>query len=247
MSIRWIARVWETSPYKGERLLLHLALADFANDEGVCWPSQTTLARKARVSHEFIRLALKQMTADGLLEVERLGGGRGLTGVYRLKPPTAKGVSQSGETPNRDSLIPLTNRQEPLTLDADFETWWGAYPRKVGKAGARREYGRLAAAGRLPSVDVLVATTERYARQITDLKYCPHPERWLNEERWTDDAAPPPSANVEFTGLDRTAVNLAAAYLNTNRSEHELADAIAHLPPDAQQLALTYYRDRRPQ
>ena len=50
MSVRWISYVWESSPFKGERLLLHLALADFANDEGECWPAQPTLAKKARCS-----------------------------------------------------------------------------------------------------------------------------------------------------------------------------------------------------
>jgi hypothetical protein len=244
MSIRWIARVWETSPYRGERLLLHLALADFANDEGVCWPSQPTLARKARVSVEFIRQSLKQMIVDDLLDVERVGGGRGITGIYRLKPPPAKVVSSTTKNPNDDSATPLTNRNEPSTRDDEFETWWQAYPRKVGKAGARREWRALAA--RLPPLDDLLDRTRRYADSLNDIAYCVYPAKWLADERWTDDLPAAP-ATVEAAGIERQALNLAAGFINTNRTEQDLVDALTHLPPAAQQLALQYYRARRPQ
>ena len=52
MSIRWISHVWQKSPYKGEHLLLHLALADFDNDEGEDLPSVRALAVKARCSEQ---------------------------------------------------------------------------------------------------------------------------------------------------------------------------------------------------
>jgi len=244
MSIKWIARVWEASPYRGERLLLHLALADFANDEGVCWPSQQTLARKARVSVEFIRQSLKQMIADDLLAVERTGGGRGITGVYQLKPPTAKAVSSTAKTPNRDTTTPLLNRNEPNARDDKFETWWQSYPRKVGKAAAIREW--RAAADRLPPIADLLDLTRRYKDSLTDLAYCVYPAKWLADERWADDLPVAP-ATVEVVGVERQALNYAAFFIHTNRTEHDLANAIEHLPAAAQQLALDYYRARRPQ
>jgi hypothetical protein len=39
MSIKVMSQVWEHSTRKGTRLLLLLALADFANDEGICYPA----------------------------------------------------------------------------------------------------------------------------------------------------------------------------------------------------------------
>jgi hypothetical protein len=92
MSVKWISHVWQSSPYRGERLLLHLALADFASDEGICWPSQTTLARKARCSVNWVRLSIAQMVRDDLIEiVEPAGAGRGKVGKYRLLGHAAKG------------------------------------------------------------------------------------------------------------------------------------------------------------
>lgn len=86
MSIRLMTWVWEHSPYKGATLLLHLALADHANDQGTCWPSQKRLAIKARCSERAIRGMIKQMMADGHLELERHSNGR-KTNLYRLITP----------------------------------------------------------------------------------------------------------------------------------------------------------------
>ena len=38
MSIRVMTQVWDTSEQKGSALLLLLALADHAADDGFCWP-----------------------------------------------------------------------------------------------------------------------------------------------------------------------------------------------------------------
>jgi len=46
MSIKLSSWVWENSPLEGTSLLIHLALADGANDAGVTWPSVQTIATK---------------------------------------------------------------------------------------------------------------------------------------------------------------------------------------------------------
>ena len=50
MSIAWMNYVWEHSDQKGTSLLLLLAIADHANDDGICWPSVARLAHKARTT-----------------------------------------------------------------------------------------------------------------------------------------------------------------------------------------------------
>jgi hypothetical protein len=243
MSVRWISVVWSSSPYRGERLLIHLALADFANDEGRCFPSQTTLARKARCSDNYVRLTIKQMVSDGALVVERDGGGRGVTTIYQLKPPTANGDSRSAETPNSKRPALLMNRNEPSIVDREFDEWWNSYPRKVGKGGARREWQRLKKQRALPAVEVLIQATRRYAQTISDLKYCAHPTTWLKQERWADEEqATTQTAIVELSGDERTAVNLAAAFLVTNRTESELIEALNYLPQHAIEAGISHYR-----
>jgi len=50
MSIREMSRVWADSKQKGSALLLLLAIADNANDDGICWPSTKTLSHKTRMT-----------------------------------------------------------------------------------------------------------------------------------------------------------------------------------------------------
>lgn len=46
MSLRWMSAVFAAPEPQGTDRLLLLALADNANDEGVCWPGVETLRRK---------------------------------------------------------------------------------------------------------------------------------------------------------------------------------------------------------
>lgn len=51
----------------GSEVLVLLALADQANDEGLCWPSQEKLAPKARQSVSTLRRSLRSLEKMGLL------------------------------------------------------------------------------------------------------------------------------------------------------------------------------------
>jgi hypothetical protein len=190
MSIKWMTWVWQSSPYSGERLLLHLALADYANDEGVCFPSHHTLARKARCSTSWVSQTMRQMIKDNMIEViERAGNGRGKVGRYRLtKGGTESDLSDDigvTSTANRShfdgSHTLLLNRHEPSHA---FDMLWKAYPKKVAKGAAQRAFDRLMRQPDAPSIDVLIKAVERYASNIRDMQYCAHLATWLNGERW---------------------------------------------------------------
>lgn len=121
MSIKVMSWVWDNSPYRDDALLIHLALADWANDEGMCWPKQASIAQKARCSVEHVRRVTKRMQEDGYLQIVSVSRGPGSSHKYQLKNPTNGGVS---ENPASDEVIPHNhadnaphlppdNRQEP--------------------------------------------------------------------------------------------------------------------------------------
>lgn len=64
----------------------------------------------------------------------------------------------------------------------DFEAFWSAYPRKVGKGQARRAF---AAAIRKATISAILDALAR-AEFSPDPRYQPHPATWLNGERWLD-------------------------------------------------------------
>lgn len=117
MSIKIMSWVWDNSPYEGSALLLHLALADYSNDYGECWPSQTSLAAKARCSDRYVRTITNKMIADGYLEIVTESNGKS---THRYKLHARNSVPpRNSETPSpelRDTLtgtLSPKNRQEP--------------------------------------------------------------------------------------------------------------------------------------
>ncbi len=69
-------RVWANSAARGSSLLLLLAIADCAhNDDGTgAWPSQTTLAKKTRLSVRHVRRLMDHLVELGELDVEPRAG-----------------------------------------------------------------------------------------------------------------------------------------------------------------------------
>ena len=125
MSIRVQSLVWEHAPYRGNTLLALLALADWADDEGVCWPKMATLARKSRQTVRNANYSVEQLMRDGFINIEGRVGGRGIGNRYRISlqklqslvPKTQKPQTQNPEkkTPNpaKRSNATRKNRQEP--------------------------------------------------------------------------------------------------------------------------------------
>lgn len=53
------------------------ALANYADDDGVCWPSQEKLANDTEQSVDSVQRRLKRLVAMGLIRIERREGNRG--------------------------------------------------------------------------------------------------------------------------------------------------------------------------
>lgn len=92
MSIKVMSAVWEHSQQSGGALLVLLALADFANDDGHCYPSVGTLADKSRMSRRNVQYILRDLEAAGEITAALDGGKNGTTGYIimggaRFAPP----------------------------------------------------------------------------------------------------------------------------------------------------------------
>lgn len=85
MSVKWMSAVWENGPEDKAELIVLLALADFANDAGDCWPSMPTIGRKARMSERNARRVVRKLEEDGYVQTVA-GGGRFGCSQYRINP-----------------------------------------------------------------------------------------------------------------------------------------------------------------
>lgn len=111
MSIKVATRVWEHSKLRGTQKLVLLALADFANDAGLCWPSTATLAGRVGESERYTREIIAQLVASGDL-IRRAGGGRGKVSRY--------GVATGLDSQQREKLNHAL--QNSVSENTDTET-----------------------------------------------------------------------------------------------------------------------------
>jgi hypothetical protein len=83
MSIKVMTRVWEHAPHKESTLLVLLALADYADDNGICWPDVASVAKKARITDRRVIDIIRSLEDDGSIAFSK-GGGRGRRSCYAV-------------------------------------------------------------------------------------------------------------------------------------------------------------------
>src|SRR5437879_5273234 len=92
MSIKVMSLVWEHSRATGGDLLVLLAIADHAHDDGGgAWPSVETLAKMARLTERQVQRALRHLERDLHELGVTYGGGRRKTSRYRIRLDMLKG------------------------------------------------------------------------------------------------------------------------------------------------------------
>lgn len=205
MSVRTMARVWERSQHSGSDLLMLLAIADFADDDGNAYPAVGTLAKKCRMTPRNANFILANLKQSGELVVRQNEGPKG-TNRYLVRPPeacftteehfTLKPASPTPEAHFPKPLKPASdepseNHQEPSTRackreNRGFAEFWKAYPKKKGIGAAEKAWAK-----HKPDLQTVLQAIES-AKATPDWRkdngqYIPHPATWLNQRRWEDD------------------------------------------------------------
>ncbi|WKW40803.1 conserved phage C-terminal domain-containing protein [Kosakonia cowanii] len=88
MSTKLQGYVWDVCAAAGMKLTsvaIMARLADYSNDEGVCWPSIETIARQLGAGESTVRTAIGKLEQDGWLSrQQRRKGNRNASNVYQL-------------------------------------------------------------------------------------------------------------------------------------------------------------------
>ena len=97
-------------------MIVLLALAGYASSEGICWPAQETLAKRARVSRRGLQYIIRRLVEAGDIEIEQAGGagehGRSST-VYRLSRYTGAPDAPLGSEDRRMACAPQAHVVRP--------------------------------------------------------------------------------------------------------------------------------------
>ncbi len=231
MSIKVMSQVWDSAPVGGSELLVLLALADYANDEGTSiYPAMRSVAKKARLSVDQARRVIHELVTSGVIELVEAGGwrnGRNRTNEYRIiledVLASCKGgtrVDARGGT-RADARTVLAPMQDDPSLIHHIDPPLEAESLAVPKVTPQQEmfgalceaigwdYKTLAQSDRA-QVAQAVAILNKASYQVEDIRRF-MVEVWFKDWRWTRDGAHPTLKQVrQEIGKIRSTVPAAA-------------------------------------
>ena len=112
MAWQIMAWVLDNPNVRGNLKLVALALANYANDKGIAWPSVETLAQKTGLSRRQIQRILPQIEKAGLVKISP-GGGRKHTHRYQFTSVGNSDNLSSFSARNGDNLSKKGDTMSP--------------------------------------------------------------------------------------------------------------------------------------
>ena len=112
MSIKLMSAVWERDDLTSTQKLVLLALADWANDEGLCWPSIDRVALKASLTSRGVQKTIRALEEMQFLRKEEIKG-RG--NKYWVSMPTNDVHPRTTFTPPVSQVHPSPEPRSPNT------------------------------------------------------------------------------------------------------------------------------------
>ncbi|HAV8844695.1 TPA: helix-turn-helix domain-containing protein [Escherichia coli] len=116
MSSKILGNVWDACAaygVKGAKLMIMARLADYSNDDGVCYPGVETICRQLGLGESTVRTAISELEADGWLTRQlRRKGNRNTSNLYHLN---ADRLEQLART-ERDKVAELKQQRRLSVL-----------------------------------------------------------------------------------------------------------------------------------
>ena len=114
MSIAYSNLVWQHSQEKSERLIVLLALADYANEDGQCYPTLEMVAKKARIGKDAASKIIKHLASKGYLSRIDGGDGRGNRSTYQLHKEALTTKQKVGPEPTFQQSLKVGSDAEKV-------------------------------------------------------------------------------------------------------------------------------------
>lgn len=177
MSVRIMANVWEHPGINSTQKIVLLALADWANDEGMCWPSIQRIADKCCLTTRAVQKALRAMEEMGLLRYE---DGVHKSRTYWISLPVNHVHPRTTFTPPLNDVHPTPEPRSPNTSYTHQLTTTSSKSSDDDPPVTEEEiiecWNDLAARTGLPKIKVMNDKRRNMLRKR--IKECPDVETW---------------------------------------------------------------------
>jgi len=177
----WIDMLMRAS-IKPSSMLLNNQIIEVNRGEIVF--SQRNFAKRNNMTRQRLRTFLKKLEKTNMI---RLKSNPDVTHIIIVGYSVYNDFKSNQRKPVNN---PIKRSQEGKNKESnkDFEKFWKAYPKKVGKKKVQDKFD----ANNFP-IDLIIKNIElqKKSDQWQNQQYIPNPETYLNQERWTDEVVLP--------------------------------------------------------
>jgi DNA-binding transcriptional ArsR family regulator len=190
-----------------------------------------SLAQQEGISREALSRAIKELEDAGYLERSQPNeGGKFGEAVWTTKDPERPTLPLTDLPLTENQASKNTIYKNTKRLNAqEFEEFWEAYPRKVGKIAAMQAFQK---AQQETPAQWIIEGSKRFGTDpnLPEPRFIPYPATWLHRGSWEDGALPTrPLTAEEIVEKSREASRRALEA--TRREIEEQATWISQPPP----------------
>jgi hypothetical protein len=191
-----------------------VVMSSFADRDGVCWPSISTLALRSGLGDRYVKSLIARLVEVGLLVVERRGPRSNMYHLQWIKEvndsshqreerltPSFQKIGtidpHSGErsftqnyTKELEEQIQIPSDGGSGALSYTFAEWYALYPRKEDRFDAEQEWGKIIKAKKASSATMVEALKQQLpSMERAEPRYILKPAKWLAKGSWTNEVA----------------------------------------------------------
>jgi hypothetical protein len=189
MSIELLNKALKVQNLSPTKKLILLILANYADENGSCYPSHQHLAKLCGLkTTKSIKSAIKEFESLGFLKKQnrklKNGGNTSNRYIFNFDENNPRVLEEPRVVSERNHN---TKEDTKEIYMSSFELFWNLYPRKVSKKKTLSIFLKID----LKEFDDIVKGVRNLINTNTEIKYIPHPSTWLNQERWKDEYIDP--------------------------------------------------------
>lgn len=191
MSVRASAWAWEQKIPSTAKFVL-VALADNADDDGVCWPGQKFVADKTSFGRQTVNKTIAALENLKLIAVVRRFDalGRPRASIYRLCMKEGGNVADDDRDSRlkrqgyvADDDIEPSDRSVSRTILIAFDEFYTAYPHKQARPDAFKAWRQLNPS---PNLALEITADVKVRFKDKEVGFIPYPATYLRKRRWED-------------------------------------------------------------
>jgi hypothetical protein len=200
-------------------------LCDYADNSGICYPSINTISQASGLTRRTVITAISKLCEAGYIQKQgELYENNGyknntytlnldniimtpsvnstLPPSVKITPPLVQNLHPNTVNNNtKKNIQKKISRPElqPDKLDADFERFWEAYPKRIGgspKKPSKQKF-MLIIKNKIATAEQMIAGAQAYANHLVktgkaNTEYVKQATTWLNGECWNNEISATP-------------------------------------------------------